>query len=256
MRRVRAERLRAERADWSSAGCSDFPENEASTIEITQEPTKGTATPISNGTPNPAVQYTAEELGADEFKFTVADDEQGIEYTVTTNNVPQAVNPPQCQGATGEDYEVGEPSIAGGCSDVDGDNVTITITQEPTNGTVQIQGNGSPFPSINCTATGTGPDTFSFDATDGENTSDEVVATTNNVPAVNDPPICGGPFDAEFEVGVAQTGGGCFDEEQRRPHDRRSPRRRARARWTIVNQGTTQAYLGVLQGHHAGRRTR
>jgi Bacterial Ig domain len=78
--------------------------------------------------------------------------------------------------------EVGDPSVgAGWCFDPESDNLTITITQQPQKGTLEIVDQGTRSPSLRYTATSTGSDSFSYKANDGSSDSDEATTTTVNV---------------------------------------------------------------------------
>jgi hypothetical protein len=111
--------------------------------------------------------------------------------------------------------EVGAaPSFAGSCFDEEGDALTITITQAPLRGTADVVTDGfPPFTSVRYSATEVGADSFKFKASDGTSDSNEVTVTTDNVPAVNDPPTCGGLQQVPVEVHEPGTGVPCTDAE-------------------------------------------
>ena len=77
--------------------------------------------------------------------------------------------------------EVGEPETAVPCSDADGDELALTITQPPQKGTLEILDQGTTSPSLRYTATAVGPDSFSYKANDGSTDSNEATTTTVNV---------------------------------------------------------------------------
>ena len=78
-----------------------------------------------------------------------------------------AGNAPLCSDLSPDDTEVGETSFIGGCFDDEGDNVHITITQQPTKGTATVLGQDTPNPSVQYTASQTGSDTIKFKGNDG-----------------------------------------------------------------------------------------
>ena len=77
--------------------------------------------------------------------------------------------------------EVGEPEGGAPCFDAEGDELTITITQQPQKGTLEVVGQGTPSPSLRYTATSVGPDSFSYKASDGSSDSNVGTTTTVNV---------------------------------------------------------------------------
>ena len=87
---------------------------------------------------------------------------------------------PICDGFP-RSVEVGKTErMLGSCSDMDGDALVITIVQQPTLGVAGVDDQGTSFPSVNYTATAAGPDSFTFQASDGFFQSSEAVVTTNN----------------------------------------------------------------------------
>jgi hypothetical protein len=122
--------------------------------------------------------------------------------------------PPECFGPDeAVQVEVGDlPIPVGGCWDEDGDDLTITITQAPQKGTAEVVDEDPTFPEVQYGATADGADSFTFKANDGSSDSTQVTVTTDNLPAVDDPPIC---FAAEFfvELGDSESGVPCYDDE-------------------------------------------
>ena len=201
-----------------AGSCSD-EEGGALTITITELPQRGTAAGVTEGVPPvTSVQYSASSVGADGFKFKASDgSSDSNEVTVTTDNLPQINDPPECSGPFVPvlEVEVGNlPSFAGECFDDEGANLTITITQPPQKGTVEVVSQDSPpFTSVRYRASSEGADSFTFKASDGNSDSDEVTVTTNNLPAVADPPQCGGLQQVQVEVGEPGSGFPCLDAE-------------------------------------------
>jgi uncharacterized protein YggU (UPF0235/DUF167 family) len=199
----------------SFAGFCFDAEGDNLTITITQEPQKGTAEVVAQGSPFASVRYSASEVGPDSLKFKASDGSaDSNEVTVTTDNVPAVNDPPLCSGPPLQlRVEVGAPSFVGSCFDDEGGNLTITITQEPQNGTAEVVAQGTPFASVRYSASEVGPDSLKFKASDGSADSNEVTVTTDNVPAVNDPPQCFGLQQVPVEVGESGSGVPCIDPE-------------------------------------------
>ncbi len=205
----------------ASAGSCFDPDGGPLHITITQAPAKGSATVVNQDTSFPSVSYNASSTGPDTFKFKATDNTatDSSEVTVATNNVPATNDPPQCGGGFGTEFEIGQATSAGGCTDEEGDSLHITITQAPTKGSATVVNQDTSFASVNYTASSTGADTFKFKANDGNSDSNEATVTTNNVPAVNDPPQCFGPFGStDFEVGQGSSAGSCSDDENNNLH--------------------------------------
>jgi Bacterial Ig-like domain (group 1)/Bacterial Ig domain/Thrombospondin type 3 repeat len=199
----------------SAPPCTDA-DGDNLTITITQQPQRGTLEIVGQGTPIPSLRYTATEVGNDSFSYKANDgNADSNEATVTTNNVPAVNDPPRCSAPPFPlQVEVGDPPIfAGSCFDDEGDSLTIAITQQPQNGTAEVVNQGTPFASVRYTATSVGADSFSYKANDGNADSNEATVTTNNVPAVNDPPQCFGLQQVEVEIGESRSGTPCSDDE-------------------------------------------
>jgi uncharacterized protein YggU (UPF0235/DUF167 family) len=163
--------------------CHD-EERDNLTITITQQPQKGTAEVVSQGTPAAWVQYSATAVGADSFKFKANDGtSDSNEATVTTTNTPTVNDPPRCYGPSPLEVEVGDlPSFAGSCFDEEGDEFTITITGQPQKGTAEVVTEGvPPITQVRYSATSVGADSFKFKASAGTSGSNEVTVTTVNV---------------------------------------------------------------------------
>ena len=202
----------------SFAGSCFDEEGQDLTITITQQPQKGTAEVVTEGFPPlVSVRYVASAVGADSFKFKASDgNSDSNEVTVTTDNVPAVNDPPQCSGPFGVlEVEIGDPpSFAGSCFDEEGQDLTITITQQPQKGTAEVVTEGfPPLVSVRYVASAVGADSFKFKASDGNSDSNEVTVVTDNLPAVNDPPVCGGLQEVRVEVGEPGSGVPCSDAE-------------------------------------------
>ncbi|HYI37331.1 MAG TPA: Ig-like domain-containing protein [Thermoleophilaceae bacterium] len=207
--------IEAEIGEEQSLGSCFDEEQDPMTITITQQGTKGTATVTGNGGNQPIVAYSAATAGADTVKYRATDGNgQSNEVTVTTNNVPATNDPPVCASFFPFQLEVGESTPDTGCFDEEGDPITLSVTQQPTKGTVTFSNNGTTNATGKYTATAVGQDTFKIKATDGTSDSNEVTFTSTNSAASNDLPQCGagGPVGGT-EIGQAVTIGGCIDEE-------------------------------------------
>jgi hypothetical protein len=109
--------------------------------------------------------------------------------------------PPWCTGPTSLEVEVGDLAGGGFCSDDDGDALTIIITEQPLKGTLAVT-SGPPYWSVVYHASMAGSDSFAFKANDGTSDSEERSVVTNNLPTVNDPPVCRWhPATLQVEVG-------------------------------------------------------
>jgi hypothetical protein len=101
---------------------------------------------------------------------------------LSSGNARAAGAPPQCGGPLQLHVEVGDPPVAAGsCFDDEGDNLTITITQQAQKGTAEVVGQGTKFASVRYSASSVGADSFKFKANDGSSDSNEATTTTVNV---------------------------------------------------------------------------
>lgn len=164
-----------------AGGCYDMDDDDLM-ITITQAPQKGTAEVVDQGTPWAWVQYSASAVGADSFTFKANDGSaDSTEATVTTDNVPAVDDPPSCYGLEDVYLELGESESGVPCYDEEGGNLTITITQRPQKGTLEVSDQGTPTPTLTYTANAIGADSFSYTANDGNSDSEEATTTTVNV---------------------------------------------------------------------------
>src|SRR5205085_152923 len=142
------------------------------TYSIVAGPADGTLTFNSNG------QYTytpgANYHGPDAFTFTASDGSNTsnvatVSITVEDNSIPVANNQ---SVSTNENTPLPVTLTA---TDGDNDTLTYSIVASPSNGTVTFTANGSYTYTPNTNYHG--PDTFTFMASDGSNTSN--VATVS-----------------------------------------------------------------------------
>jgi serine protease len=143
---------------------------------------------ISNGVTGPddvreALQSTAEDKGAigcdPEYGWGIVDAYAALQWSAGSNNPPVAYNQ---SVTTDEDTSV---SITLSATDVDGDSLTYSIVDIPSNGTVALLDNMATYtPATNYN----GADSFTFKANDG--TVDSNTATVSiTVTPVNDAPV-------------------------------------------------------------------
>ncbi len=153
------------------------------TFTVTTQPSNGTLTGTA-----PNLTYTPDTgyAGNDSFKFVVNDGSvDSNEATISLNLMPVSNVAPVASDkslTTPEDSPVQTILHA---TDDNGDNLTFTITQSPSNGTLNVSGTivtYTPGPDYN------GGDSFKFEASDGSLTSN--VATVDiTVSPVNDAPV-------------------------------------------------------------------
>ena len=152
------------------------------TYTISNQPTKGSLGDVSGN----KVTYTATagKTGEDSFQYRVNDgNSNSVEYTITVNinNLPTGAIQPVA-------VEVGTPLVIDlSGSDIDGDDLTYTISSQPTKGSLgDVSGNQVTYTA---TAGATGADTFQYRVNDGTSNSIEYTITVNiNTVNINNPP--------------------------------------------------------------------
>ena len=129
------------------------------------------------------------------------DSSKNVGIAIPDNSAPTAVDDTY---TTDEDtaLTVAAPGVLGNDSDPDGDTLTATLNTGPSNGTVVQNADGSftytPDPDYN------GPDSFTYDISDGNGGTDTAIVNITVNP-VNDPPVAnddgtGGPGDDRIVV--------------------------------------------------------
>ncbi|SDS30716.1 tandem-95 repeat protein [Christiangramia echinicola] len=158
------------------------------TITEDQQPVNGTVTVNADGT----VTYTPDDNfnGADSFEYTISDGNGGTDtatVTVTVGAVNDAPIANDDTANTSEDTEV-TVAVLDNDSDLDGDTLTVTITedQQPANGTVTVNADGTVIYTPDDNFNGT--DSFEYTISDGNGGTDTATVTVT-VGAVNDAPI-------------------------------------------------------------------
>jgi len=160
------------------------PEGDTLTVTAFTQPTNGTVTIGSDG----QLQYTpnANFNGVDTLNYTISDGNGGTDtatVTITVTGVNDAptpvsdsystrVNRPMTQSPTGVVY-----NVLSNDTDIDGDTLTVTRTQQPTNGTVVLNADGTIkyTPNVNFT----GLDSFRYTVSDGNGGTARATVTVN-----------------------------------------------------------------------------
>ena len=161
------------------------------TYTISTQPTKGS---LSNASGNQVIYTaTAGATGADTFQYRVNDGtSNSIEYTITVN-----INNPPTGAIQTVDVNVGTPlDIILSGSDIDGDDLTYTISSQPTKGSLS-NANGNQV-TYTATAGATGVDTFQYRVNDGTSNSINYTITVN----ISNPPT-GAIQTVAVEVGTS-----------------------------------------------------
>ncbi|MCB0761688.1 MAG: tandem-95 repeat protein, partial [Flavobacteriales bacterium] len=170
-------------------------------VTISEEPSNGTATVNEDGT----ITYTPDENynGTDTFEYEVCDNEGACEtatVTVVVNPVNDAPTANDDVATTNEDTDVTIDILDNDNDDDDPaggiDNTSVTITDEPANGTVVVNGDGTvtytPDENFN------GSDVFTYEVCDSGNPlpalCDEATVTIMIDP-VNDAPVAEDDFE-------------------------------------------------------------
>jgi RHS repeat-associated protein len=160
-------------------------ESEVLTYAIDSSPSHGSL----NGTP-PNVTYTSEANynGPDAFSFTVNDGASTSEPGTVTITVTPVNDPPEANNDAAEldeDTFADVPVLAND-SDVDGDELTVTVVVDCSDGTVVANEHGTCKYTPNSNFNGT--DSFTYRVDDGHGgTAEATVALT--IHPVNDPPM-------------------------------------------------------------------
>jgi VCBS repeat-containing protein len=159
-------------------------------VVITQNPTHGSVTVNSNGT----VTYThnGSETTSDSFRYTIKDNLGAVSGTATVaitvtpvNDAPVAVN----DTATVAEGATLSIPVSTNDTDVDGtiDPTSIVITQNPGNGTVVVNANGSVSYTHNGSETTS--DSFKYTIKDNSGAVSGTATVTITVTPVNDAPV-------------------------------------------------------------------
>jgi len=159
------------------------------TVTLDDPPSNGTLDLNADGTftytPNPNYH------GTDSFTYTVSDGKGGIATGTVTFNIQPVNDAPIAHNDNFTVPEEGtlQDSVIGNDIDVDDDSITVSLVDGPKNGTLTLNPDGSFTYVPNVDFYGT--DTFTYEASDGELTSNTalvtiVVTNVNDAPVAND----------------------------------------------------------------------
>lgn len=150
-----------------------------------------------------SVQYTPNEgfFGSDSFTYTASDGSLDSGVATATLLVPEPVN----EGPIAEDDDFGADyagaNVLDNDTDPNGDTLSAILVSQPTNGQVTLNPDGTfeYTPELAYT----GPDSFTYRATDGELASDiATVSLIAQLPSTNLPPVGGDDdFAEDYENG-------------------------------------------------------
>ena len=175
-------------------------------ITIITQPTNGTVSVDDNGTPDDTsddtVIYTPDDnyVGDDSFAYTVTDSEGVTSEKATVTITVSGVNDIPVANDDGATTDQDTPvTVDVRNNDTDSEDGTplgeITITTQPTNGTVAIDDNGTPGDTSDDTVVYTpnpdyiGDDSFTYTINDSEGTPSDPATVTLSVGGVNDQPV-------------------------------------------------------------------
>jgi VCBS repeat-containing protein len=191
------------------------PEGDSLTAILQNGPSDGSLTLNSNGSfsyaPNPDFN------GIDSFTYKANDGASDSDVATVTITVNTVADPPTANNnsyVTNEDttLNVSAPGVLGNDTDPEGDSLTAILQNGPSDGSLNLNSNGS-F-SYTPDANFNGSDSFTYRANDG--VSDSNVATvTITVNPVPDPPIADAGPDQTVDENTTATLGGSnsFDTE-------------------------------------------
>jgi hypothetical protein len=147
-------------------------------VTVTSGPSNGNVSVNADGT----VDYTpdADYNGGDSFTYTVQDNEGGTsnEATVVLDIQPKNDNPVAADSSfTGVEDNLITGNVLDNDDDVDGDSLSASLLESPSNGNLTLNSDGSFEYTPNADFNGT--DTFTYQASDGNGgTDDATVALT------------------------------------------------------------------------------
>ena len=159
------------------------PDGDAITFSIVTQPSHGT---VSGGTGSgrtytPASNYS----GPDSFTFRVTDSSNATANATFSITVNPVNDPPTAQNQSVSTAQNTAKAITLGGSDIDSNNLTFSITGQPSHGSVSGgTGSGRTYTPANNYS---GPDSFTFQVSDGSLTANGTVSITVT-PAANNPP--------------------------------------------------------------------
>jgi VCBS repeat-containing protein len=176
-------------------------DGDAMTAAIAAGPANGTVTLNADG----SFSYTpnANFAGADSFSYTASDGTLASSETIVTitvnavNDVPSADND---EYTTAEDtpLTVAAPGVLENDEDADGEELTVSLVNLPTNGTVTLNADGSFTYTPNANFAGT--DGFSYTVSDGTTTSEAASVTVNVTPANDGPTAAADAYSTDEDT--------------------------------------------------------
>ena len=179
------------------ANDDDVDASDELTVSITADPADGTAVANEDG----SVTYTPDEnfFGEDSFTYQVDDGNGGLDTAAVTvtvdpiNDDPLAVDD---SAETDEDTAT-DIDVLDNDSDVDEDSLSVTIDADPSDGTAEVNEDGS----ITYTPDEDffGEDSFTYQVDDGNGGFDTATVTVT-VNAVNDDPVALDDSGVGFEL--------------------------------------------------------
>jgi hypothetical protein len=164
--------------------CTD-PDGDALTLSIAGAPSKGTLGAISSG----SVTYTpnAGASGADSFTYK-ANDGDGDSALATVSIT--ITRPPACDPVTVSTPRGTAAAVTLACTDPDGDAITLEKAAGPSHGTLGAIDQGAKKVTYTPAAGYSGPDSFTYRATDGTATSPAATVSITVVAPPNTAPSC------------------------------------------------------------------
>ena len=167
------------------------PDGDSLTASVVEMPSSGSLTLEENG----AFTYVPSSgfNGTDTFVYEAGDGNGAVDEAEVTITVEPVNDPPV---ATADEYETLEDrslsvtqvgnGVLGNDTDLDGDALTATVVDEPTDGALTLNEDGTFTyePDLNFNGT----DAFTYEVADGSGETDQATATITVV-SVNDPPV-------------------------------------------------------------------
>ena len=162
-------------------------DDEQLTVTIEAQPSNGSAVVNDNGT----VTYTPNPdfSGTDEFRYTISDGRDGTDTATVTVTVKEPVNNPPVADDDSVTTNYSQPitiNVLDNDNDSDGNQLTVTIETQPSNGSVEVNDNGTVTYTPNSDFSGT--DEFRYRISDGRDGTDTAIVRIA-VQKPNNPPV-------------------------------------------------------------------
>jgi VCBS repeat-containing protein len=183
--------------------CSDV-DADALTYAIVDQPAHGAAGVVAGRLHYvPAADYH----GPDSFTYRANDGQADSNVATVTITVGAVNDAPVCAAVSGSTDEDTALATAPSCSDVDSGSLTYAIVDQPAHGTASVVAGQLRYVPA---ADYHGPDSFTYQANDGQADSNTATATIT-VNAVNDPPVCDAVSGSTDEDTALDTAPSCSD---------------------------------------------